>query len=313
MVLYEIYSHPIVKRYKASIFSKATFFQVVTFILTVICPLLIAYRSQGFWVKTSTYKEQPLVNYKHQYLIHLHSNTADQYFVWSSFPGFNNVEQDHLRIGYIQSHQTDYNNDGKPDQFQFQARVPLNAGETVYSAKLFLIFDYQLKFYSRFQMESLISVDYGSVMPSAEIKVVGDMKLVQKIPLRYHGIDHRFNVAIVNGSKLDADSYLYNRILSEYFSRNVTCKLDPANVYWTHGPAGVLGEFKINIVVNYVEDTLEYKTGFWELIKWAWIQYLSILLIFIFIFKRIRSFVFQNRLVYAVPVEIGHQNARSFG
>lgn len=314
MPFFEIYQHPIVKRYRASLFSKATLFQVVTFILTIVLPLITAYRSHGFWVKTSVYKEQPLVHFKQQYLIHLHSNLADQYFVWSSYPGFNALESDHIRIAYIEAHESDYNRDGKPDQLQFQATIPLTKFETVHSVKVFLIFDYQLKLYSRFQMENLISVDYETVMPSTEMKTIGDMKLIQKIPLRFHGIDQRFNVGVINGTKIDADSYFYNRILSEYFARNISTKLEPSNVYWTHGPAGVLGEFKINIIINYVENSIEYKTGFWELIKFAWIQYLSHLIVFYFIFKRIRSFVFENRLVYAIPNGIGTmQNGRNFG
>ncbi|OWK15914.1 TMEM231, partial [Cervus elaphus hippelaphus] len=41
---------------------------------------------------------------------------------------------------------------------------------------------------------------------------------------------------------------------------------------------------------------------FWEMIKFAWIQYVSILLIFLWVFERIKRFVFQNQVVTTIPV-----------
>jgi transmembrane protein 231 len=36
------------------------------------------------------------------------------------------------------------------------------------------------------------------------------------------------------------------------------------------------------------------------MIKWGWIQYLAILLIFLYIFERVKIFVFRNQLVTTV-------------
>ena len=44
---------------------QASVFYVVSSLLTVIPPLLIAYRSQGFWIKTATHTEQPEIHFKH--------------------------------------------------------------------------------------------------------------------------------------------------------------------------------------------------------------------------------------------------------
>lgn len=38
------------------------------------------------------------------------------------------------------------------------------------------------------------------------------------------------------------------------------------------------------------------------MIKFAWVQYVSILLIFLWVFERIKIFVFQNQVVTTVPV-----------
>ena len=45
--------------------SQATVFSVVCSLLMVVPPLLISYRTQGFWLKTATYREQPNIHFTH--------------------------------------------------------------------------------------------------------------------------------------------------------------------------------------------------------------------------------------------------------
>ena len=47
MAIYEIFSHPELRRYKASVFSKATLTLIIILIVTFISPLFIVYRSYG--------------------------------------------------------------------------------------------------------------------------------------------------------------------------------------------------------------------------------------------------------------------------
>jgi hypothetical protein len=39
----------------------------------------------------------------------------------------------------------------------------------------------------------------------------------------------------------------------------------------------------------------------WELMKWAWIQYVSVLLIFIYVISWIKELAYRNHLVSALP------------
>lgn len=43
-----------------------------------------------------------------------------------------------------------------------------------------------------------------------------------------------------------------------------------------------------------------YSPGFWYLIKWGWVQYVSVLLIFLYIFNKVKVFVFQHQVVATV-------------
>lgn len=45
-----------------------------------------------------------------------------------------------------------------------------------------------------------------------------------------------------------------------------------------------------------------YRPGFWETIKFAWIQYVSVLLIFLWVFQHIQTFIFQNQVLPTTTV-----------
>ena len=55
--------------------------------------------------------------------------------------------------------------------------------------------------------------------------------------------------------------------------------------------------FDIEMIILIPEETISFKTGFWYLIKFAWLQYLSVFLIFYYLIYHIKLFVFKNRLV----------------
>lgn len=133
MAFYEAYSHPALIRYKTNICTTATLFVVVVLCLTYISPLLVAYRSQGkthpiqffyiakvvfkecfvlpgFWLKRSTYEEQPVVQFQYDMILIGATNTAGKYVAWSTFPNFNRLVGDNLRIPSVSvsAEQLDY-------------------------------------------------------------------------------------------------------------------------------------------------------------------------------------------------------------
>uniref|UniRef100_F7GEC8 Transmembrane protein 231 n=1 Tax=Monodelphis domestica TaxID=13616 RepID=F7GEC8_MONDO len=102
MALYELFSHPTERRYRAGLCSKAAFFLLVITGLTYIPPLLVAFRSHGFWLKQSSYEEQPTVHFKHEVLfVALLSSTPGRYLSWSTFPTFNQLQGQNLRIPLV--------------------------------------------------------------------------------------------------------------------------------------------------------------------------------------------------------------------
>lgn len=136
MALYEVFAHPAERGYRAGLCSKAVLFLLLATALTYIPPLLVAFRSHGepgpppacgphgspgprpaaltslphpvlfappgFWLKRSSYEEQPTVRFQHQVLlVALLGPEPGAFLAWSTFPAFNRLQGDHLRVPLV--------------------------------------------------------------------------------------------------------------------------------------------------------------------------------------------------------------------
>lgn len=137
--MYVVHTHNVRQKYKTHICSRATLFQFFVIILTFIPPLIIAYvthgkqifwlffrflfntvllqalnflvinckpheslwNTAGFWLKESSFREQPDVRFKHELLVVLQGNTPGSFMAYSTFQNFNHLLQGKLRIPLI--------------------------------------------------------------------------------------------------------------------------------------------------------------------------------------------------------------------
>ncbi|XP_026166226.1 transmembrane protein 231 [Mastacembelus armatus] len=303
MAFYEVYSRPALIRYKASVCSRATLFLIIVLCLTYISPLLVAYRSQGFWLKRSTYEEQPVVRFQYQTLLVAATSTVGDHVAWSTYPYLNNMLGANLRIPSVSVREEDQNQDGKLDLLIFQLQLPLKPTEQVYSVQLLLTFSYQLYRMSTVVMQSLAYVQYSSSVPGAKLFISGDLRLQQRTPLPHRGIYNIYNVSVIDGSSPFASAYDLNNIIRSYQERNLTTTLSCSMPVWTVGRAAD-SPFELNVEIRYPMEVISYHPGFWETIKFAWIQYVSILLVFLWVFERVQRFVFQNQVLTTIPLPV---------
>lgn len=300
MAFYEVYSHPALVRYRSSVFSKATLFMLVTLCLTYIPPLLVAYRSQGFWVKTSSYEEQPVVRFQYEVVVVASTSVQGDYVAWSTFPHFNHLQGAHLRVPAVSVREEDDNQDGKHDRMLLQMTLPLSPEEQVYSLQLLVTFSYQLYRMSTVAMQNLAYVHFSSAVPGAQLFVSGDLRLQQKAPLPHRGLYNIYNVSVIDGSSPFASAYELEHIIRKYQQRNLTTVLSNSMPVWTPGRAAT-APFELNVEIRYPLEVITYRPGFWETIKFAWIQYVSVLLVFLWVFQRIKTFVFERQILTTVP------------
>ncbi|XP_037595205.1 transmembrane protein 231 [Cebus imitator] len=294
MALYELFSHPVERSYRAGLCSKAALFLLLAAALTYIPPLLVAFRSHGFWLKRSSYEEQPTVRFQHQVLlVALLGPESGGFLAWSTFPAFNRLQGDRLRVPFVSTREEDRNQDGKMDMLHFKLELPLQSTEHVLGVQLILTFSYQLHRMSTFVMQSMAFLQSSFAIPGSQLYVNGDLRLQQKQPLSCGGLDARYNPSV---ARVKRPSWLMvNDCLA------VTTILSDPNPIWLVGRAAD-APFVINAVIRYPVEVISYQPGFWEMVKFAWVQYVSILLIFLWVFERIKIFVFQNQVVTTVPV-----------
>ncbi|CAB3989487.1 Transmembrane 231 [Paramuricea clavata] len=303
MVMYEIHSHPVLQKYKAHICSRASVFQLFIAIFTVLFPLLVAYASQGFWLKEASYKEQPEVHFKHQYVVFLQGLTSDSYVAYSTYQNFNNLVNDKLRIPVTKSYEEDTNRDGKNDVLHFTLEMPLSSKESIYTAQLLLIFEYKLQRFSTLLMESMAYIHHTSGIPGAQFITTGELRLKQKYLLRHSGRTTTYNQPVIDSTSVLAKAYDFAKIFDNYFKRNVTTEYASGYPVWKSG-RNTEATFTLKATIHYPEERIFYRPGFWQLIKHAWIQYLAVLVIFLALFSRIKRFVFENQIVMTVPQKI---------
>uniref|UniRef100_A0A2K6FP18 Transmembrane protein 231 n=1 Tax=Propithecus coquereli TaxID=379532 RepID=A0A2K6FP18_PROCO len=285
MALHELFSHPVERRYRAGLCSKAALFLLLAAALTYIPPLLVAFRSHGFWLKRSSYEEQPTVRFQHQVLlVALLGPERGGVLAWSTFPAFNRLQGDRLRVPLVWVREEDRNQDGKMDRLHFKLELPLQSTEHVLGVQLILMFSYQLHRISTFVMQSMAFLQSSFAVPGSQLYVNGDLRLQQRQPLSYGGLDVRYNS--VDISKCTDLTHF-------------TTILDDPNPIWVVGRAAE-APFVINAVVRYPVEVISYPLHE-RVIKFAWVQYVSILLIFLWVFERIKIFVFQNQVVTTVP------------
>ncbi|XP_070307629.1 transmembrane protein 231 isoform X1 [Odocoileus virginianus] len=274
MALYELFAHPVERGYRAGLCSKAALFLLLAAALTYIPPLLVAFRSHGFWLKRSSYEEQPTVRFQHQVLlVALLGSEPGGFLAWSTFPAFNRLQEGHLRVPLVSAREEDRNQDGKMDVLHFELELPLQPTEQVLGVQLILTFSYQLHRMSTFVMQSMAFLQSSFAVPGSQLYVNGDLRLQQKQPLGCGGLDVRYNVSVINGTSPFANDYDLTRIVAAYQERNgescgrlfrlllkdfaVTTILTDPSPIWLVGRAAE-APFVVNAVIRYPVEVISY-------------------------------------------------------
>lgn len=160
-------------------------------------------------------------------------------------------------------------------------------------------------------MQSAIVLQQAVNPVLTHLEASADLRLNQIGPLHCH---HRFKNNHYNYSIISAQNTNdITSLLLEYNQRN--CK------YWNYTAFGqnqrfifVLvsthltnlftsnlykdqSHFTVRLNIRYPEDAVYYRPGFWQVLKWAWVQYFAIYIIFAWFIRKVERYIFENRLV----------------
>ena len=168
--------------------------------------------------------------------------------------------------------------------------------------------------FSAFEMTGLIYLS-GQGQAGRRLDISGDIGLHQKQPLAHRGRDSRFlpsPIPIAASSSAAAQlsptpsaasvmaPLSLPAILRAYGQRNVSVRLENAYTTWGSGPPIVGGHqrFIVEANLNYpAAQAVTYTPGLWQTLKWGWVQYLAILVVFVYVFNTVKSYVFYEQIL----------------
>ncbi|XP_072752246.1 transmembrane protein 231-like [Anoplolepis gracilipes] len=285
MAAIEIFSSSVTYKYKSKLYSCASIIVFVFIVLSLLTPLFIIYNAGGIWMRNRMHAETPDVHFEYKYLLLAEVDPYEEPIVCSTFTTYKENEiKDHCTL--IKVRENDLNGDGQKDSLKFEACFYTD--KPVKSLKLLLFFNFQLKHLIQATIESIGVFDQVLSHEVQEIRFFGDLELRQKGLLRSEGLYETYNHSV------ELSDYSLPELLLHNFNRKFSARITNERVTWRSGFSSddavvVIGE------VFYAENFIYYQPSVWEELKWAWIQYLSCLLVFAYMAKHILVFLFTNR------------------
>eukprot|EP00095_Tigriopus_kingsejongensis_P000574 maker-scaffold372_size192401-snap-gene-0.39 protein:Tk00574 transcript:maker-scaffold372_size192401-snap-gene-0.39-mRNA-1 annotation:"upf0513 transmembrane protein" len=259
-------------------------------------PRVEAVIEASFWIKVDEFREQPEFHFKHELLLHLDTLDPEQPLGWSTFKNYNQMINSHLRVPTIRSSEPDDNGDGKLDALDLRIEIPLGPEEQVLGATLFLIFDAKLHRLSSVQFQGLAYIQAHSALSASGLTVYGDLHVVQKQPIAARGRDLRFEYPIFNPESTNVADFDFSRVLRDYAHRNVSTRIGHDYSLWRRGTVGQERPFVLDLHLRYQEQTIYYTPGLWQVLKWAWVQYLAIAVLFVLLFRSVKAYIFTQQV-----------------
>ena len=269
--------------------------------------------ANGIWLKQSKYTEQPNVHFQHRYIFvaqAIDSTTGmPKELFFSTMSSINSLKSKTLRMASIKIREADENFDGKMDIFLISMNLPLDDGEIIYSFQVLLFFDFKLQNHVQTEMETLVYIHHDSGLPISSYSSSGELKLHQNNPIE---VRDTFSNLYKNQDLLDPHNSNYasegnvNNIIRKYQSRAIradyverfplSTRSLSRNSTLASNP-NQCNLFNFTGTISVPSQEIIYIPTLTEIIRKIWIQYLSLLVILIFLVKKICRIIFANQLI----------------
>lgn len=302
-----LHQEPVTRNYTASSrLSIAYLFVLACNISAIVIPFYFWNSSDGFWITEGSYREQPDVSFLYKVIMVLTTTSAttgqpDEIFV-STLDAANELRHDSFRMANVQSREGDRDLDGFVDWFELEIGVPLNEGEQVKSMQAVAFFDYQLNKRVKFGMESIAYASVDSAVPLSGYDTEGDLLFRQASPLGVRGYKSTLyadETPLVRTDSQSASNSNIGDILSRYRIRNVAADyverypIQKIDLSVQHARNFNL-KMKIRIPQH---EVVRYIPTLPEILKDAWVKYLSIVILCWLLLNRLKTFAFEHHLV----------------
>lgn len=298
----ELYTSALKRRYFASRMSVAFFTQLVLVVGVIGLPFLVAFVSDSFWKKEATIHDQPILQFKHKLLFQAEGNRDGKPYMmfWSTEEQANKyVGTQYVRLPVIKSWMTDVNADGIQDEFHFKIKMPMKNNEDVQKLSLVLFFQVMLQGQVRMVMEAIATVQGETIMPSHAFETIGDLQLVQAVPFPVGGTRRVYESSLFeDGSIESVQKVLLSNVFESYTQRNESLRFEQRyHDFQGIAPGSHTRYFEASVKAFIRPQEISYVPGPAEALKFAWMQYLSILVIALVLWWLVCEVLFSERVL----------------
>eukprot|EP00873_Tetraselmis_striata_P022312 jgi/Tetstr1/442576/TSEL_030673.t1 len=294
----QIYQEPLALRHYAPVLSFAAWLRLLGLAGGIVLSYTIAYTTGGFWLKTDTLYEQPVVHFGYGMVVVLEGAAPGEERLWSSLPSLRDSYGDKLASVSAEAIEYDDNFDGKPDLITVVASAR-GVGMPVHGFKVMMDFQYRLKDSLRMHLAPLVYVSHASPLPGAAFYSFGELELQQRDPLQARTRRQTYNETLLtdpsqrNSTRPALHNFSAQELLSADMARNESVAYANMQPVWLSGEGGDFTmEFKFRIPSN--QGVVVRQA---EMVKFAWVQFLAIGIIFWWIFRWAEYVLFHFRIV----------------
>ena len=312
MVVLEVHRQPLYRRHFANMCSETGAFCVIQGFVLIFLPLIIAFSTAQFWTTDVLTYSQPRVQYAYTMMTEFYGtdSTGLPLLLTSSTSSFLSAASSRsLRQAVFQSAHYDDNKDGTADRFEVSVQLPLRSGESVTGLRWGIFFNTQLYDQVRYSFDSLAYCTYEGSTALRSVAIDGDFVVRQSDSLKSKGGTRTVSDTLlptVLTRAVDAHSLSLADILSRYQARNLSMAFVPHSSSAVTALPHVMDTSPLYIraaaTVRVPVQTLRYVPPASQVLKQAWIQYVSFFLVVWFLLARLNSFVFSHRLLRSFAV-----------
>jgi Carbohydrate (N-acetylglucosamine 6-O) sulfotransferase 5. len=213
--------------------------------------------------------------------------------VFSSLGQINDMYFESLSPMLITSSLIDTNFDNLADFYDFNITV-YTSPANVRNIKILSFYDYSIKSRIKMDMVGLAYVDISTPCGASFVYIDGELNIKQVLPLKPTSViraDYNSSVLSLTSA---ADNFL-PLLLLRYNNRNETTIYNYQSLVL---PVGSNEYSTISMKVRVPPNQeYEYSPGFLEVMKFAWVQYISLLIPVGYLIYRFAGFIYRNQIL----------------
>lgn len=304
-----VFKEPLSRRYATPRLSFTYIFIILSNIFALMVPFFFCTGIDGdFWLKYAKYRERPEVKFLFKFIMVLETSSpasgqTSEIFV-STMDPLNVLRPETFRMASVNFHEEDADLDGVFDSFTLDAAVPLVGDEQIMSIQALVFFDFRLQKRVKFDMESIAYTSSDSGLPMSGFDTNGYLALRQTNPL---GVRNYFSTLYADKTPLVdvieppsntriTDANVGN-ILKKYRERDIAADyIERYPIKHRTADTGENDTFRLRMKIDVPEQEVLYIPTLVEILKDAWVKYLSVVVLCWLLLKRIKSFLFNHSL-----------------